>query len=534
MERIRKAEWGVAIALTGVVLFLLVIRTLHAGGLWRDECGALQVARMASYSEFRKYCSFESFPPLFPATVRAYTDLVGTSNGALRGFGFLVGASLVAVLWFNARQLCGKPPLVALALLGFNGTFLTYGTSIRGYGIGSVCILLAFGLIEKARRVTTPPWIAAACCASLASVHYLLFNIVLLSAIGFSVLAVSLMRRERRPALAVLGIGVVCAASMAPVVGMFSGRNQWNMLLQSDVGIASLGSELLSTLGNNSPLFIGLWVVLFVAIAIGAARFFRRSQKETIDSQRSEFYLALLVAIFSLIGYGVFMTFLSFAPRVWYFLALVCIVAASIELMADSLSQVVWFCWLRVLLVLAATVALPLSLWPAVTKRQTNMDLVAEKLEQSATPDDLILVTPWYHGVSFDWYYHGKAAWVTLPALADHRIHRYDLMKEKIMEPHPIDDVLESAGKTLKSGNRVWIVGGVYFLPPGKAPLVLPPAPNSPYGWAEPAYSLAWSQQAGAFLQRRATHAEIVKVSTGISVNELESAPLWELDGWRE
>jgi hypothetical protein len=181
-----------------------------------------------------------------------------------------------------------------------------------------------------------------------------------------------------------------------------------------------------------------------------------------------------------------------------------------------------------------AAVLLPIAAWPQITQRQTNIDLVAQALDLPPSPHDFILVTPWYMGVPFHWYYQGMTPWTTLPELADYRTHRYDLMKEKMMEPHPMDHILELAERTLKTGNRLWIVGAVYFPKPGESPLVLPPAPQSAYGWADPAYSATWSSQLGAFLQRHAVQGQAVNVPVDHPVNEMEDVPLMVLAGWRE
>ena len=69
--------------------------------------------------------------------------------------------------------------------------------------------------------------------------------------------------------------------------------------------------------------------------------------------------------------------------------------------------------------------------------RQTNIDLIAAQLREQAGPNDLILVYPWYCGITFNRYYHGAAPWTTLPALSDPRIHRYDLLKEKLAARRP-------------------------------------------------------------------------------------------------
>jgi hypothetical protein len=112
------AEWIVAGVLTATILFLLAVRAQHAGALWRDECGAVQLARMPTFADVIANFQFEAFPLLFPAIIRTMTNLFGTSDAVFRIFGFLVGVLLLAVIWLNARQLSKSPPLLSLALNG--------------------------------------------------------------------------------------------------------------------------------------------------------------------------------------------------------------------------------------------------------------------------------------------------------------------------------------------------------------------------------------------------------------------------------
>ena len=71
-----RVEWIVAIALSAVVLFLLVVRATHAGALWRDEAESAQSARMP-IGEMVENIQYTSFPILFPVFVRAYTTVFG-------------------------------------------------------------------------------------------------------------------------------------------------------------------------------------------------------------------------------------------------------------------------------------------------------------------------------------------------------------------------------------------------------------------------------------------------------------------------
>jgi len=50
-DYLKRAEWTVAVLLSGMALFLLVTRATHAGALWRDECGTVQLATMPKVSD---------------------------------------------------------------------------------------------------------------------------------------------------------------------------------------------------------------------------------------------------------------------------------------------------------------------------------------------------------------------------------------------------------------------------------------------------------------------------------------------------
>ena len=122
---------------------------------------------------------------------------------------------------------------------------------------------------------------------------------------------------------------------------------------------------------------------------------------------------------------------------------------------------------------------------------------------------------------------------MTLPAIADHKVHRYDLVKAKMESSNPIDDILHNVVKTLQSGNRVWVVGSIYFPESEAAVPSLPPAPNSPWGWQYGPYERAWTVQVNAFLLTRAQHAQYVSIPVDDPVSEFENSQLLVVQGWR-
>jgi hypothetical protein len=533
LEAVKRTEWIIAILLSLIVLFLLIARAKHAGGLWRDECAAVQLARMPSFADIARNFQHEAFPLLFPATIRAWTNVFGTSDAALRCFGLAVGVMLVCVVWFNSRVIGSGVPLLSLTLIGLNTSFLTWGTSIRGYGFGSVLIVLAFGLILKVILEPTLIRITVTSLVCLASVHCLLHNTVLLLTIGLSAVTLCLVRHQLKRAIVILGVGMLCLTSLLPYAGPYSSGSAWNIVVISTVTLSSLWSELNSALGKPSPIIAWVWYISVLTL-IGGSVWRLYVIRHNKASQELDFLLfGILVSITSVIGYYVFLRVLSYTTRAWYYLALISALGAALDLLAANLSKIGWIRLARLTFAIMALIGLPLADWPKIIERQTSIDIVAHKLEESAAPADLIVVSPWQFGIPFSWYYHGATPWVTLPVISDHQIHRYDLFKAKMVSPRPIDDVANLIGATLRSGRHVWLVGGIKLPPDGEAALSLPPAPNSKFGWDNVAYMESWKQQMGVFVHAHALRGNWVSLAAG-TVNNLESVPLAVVQGWRD
>jgi hypothetical protein len=193
------------------------------------------------------------------------------------------------------------------------------------------------------------------------------------------------------------------------------------------------------------------------------------------------------------------------------------------------LTRTRWIRIARLLVVIAALLLLPFTLYKSARQRLTDIDIVAHKLEQEAGPNDLIVLNPWSFAPSFYRYYHGSTPWITVPTMSEHRIHRYDLMKSKTMEPDPLSDVRSAIQQTLQSHHRVWIVGGAQ--PPDENMPRLGPAPNPYFGWA--GYMNFWSMELGSFLNAHATAGEIA-LEPMAGVNNEENVPLLVASGWRD
>ena len=197
---IRYAERIIAILLSALVLFFLGARAMHAGPLWRDEAATVQLAQLPMLSDIVANFQHEAFPPPFPLLIRTYVALFGASDASLRWFGFAIGVTLIAAAWFSSRALGDRGPLAFLALFGLNATFLIWGTSIRGYGLGCVFLLLTIGLTAKAISQPTTANAVFATLASIASVQVMVNAIPLIAAIATAAFTVFIFQRRFRQA----------------------------------------------------------------------------------------------------------------------------------------------------------------------------------------------------------------------------------------------------------------------------------------------------------------------------------------------
>src|SRR4051812_11927508 len=133
MPKDERAGFLVSATLTLVIAGLQLLRLFEAGGLWRDESAALQLATPPEAADIFRWFPHEAFPPPFFFLLRTWTAVFGTGDFALRVFGSVTGLCITAVLWWVSWTVRKSVPLISLALIGFNGTFLMWGTEVRGY-----------------------------------------------------------------------------------------------------------------------------------------------------------------------------------------------------------------------------------------------------------------------------------------------------------------------------------------------------------------------------------------------------------------
>lgn len=521
-----RAEWAVCVAATLAAVWLHVVFLTHAGALWRDEVNGLHLATLFSPGQMWRMLRYDSFPALFPAVVRCWTACgLGGSDLGLRLLGFGVGLSILGLVWLNARVLGSRLPLVSLGLLAANATLLRAGDWLRGYGLGCVFILLSLPLIWSLMKAPGLKRFGAAALAAVLSVQCLYQNGFLLFTICLAGCFVCFRCDQNKAALMVLGVGAVAAVSLLPYAGVLTLSQRWRMVQQTGVNASAAWSSLAGALGDPMAWQAVPWIALSLVVAVrGVVGMGASERRKRVGAEDLPLFAGIVIALGGMV-FVICILMARLGTQPWYWLPPMVVTAVCIDAaLGDWLDR----CrgWRLALVVLMVFVPLGASVKLA-KYRQTSIDLIAARLREQAKPDDLVLVVPWYFGVTFNHYYHGAAPWITLPAMSDLRIHRYDLLKEKLTATAPIKPVLDRIAQTLAAGNRLWIVGTLPAPAPDETgPPDLPPAPEGPQGWFDVPYSQVWGRQADYFIAAHGGPAEEIPLGLGDAVNPYENALL--------
>ena len=225
---------------------------------------------------------------------------------------------------------------------------------------------------------------------------------------------------------------------------------------------------------------------------------------------------------------------IGYTTEEWYYLPFMALVAIAAEagLWGRGAGPPIRIARVALAVLIVAS-SLP-ALWPYAHLRRTNVDLIADRLHAEESETDLILVSPFWYGVSFHYYYHGDAPWLGLPGVTPERVGAsYPVIHDLMMLPDPMRPILARMRETLERGGRVWFVGG-YSIPRGAAPPMLGPAPHATYGWYAGAFATSWSLQAGAFVREHALRSVLIPIASPRPVSPFEDVALVMVEGWRQ
>ena len=536
-ELFHRTAWLAAIVMTVATVWLHFYFLFHAGGLWRDEVQVVNLAGRHSLSDMAR----DSFPALMPLLICGWSALgLGQSDLGLRLLGVLIGLGIPAAFWLAAWT-ARRPPLLGLALVGLNSMVIFYGDSLRGYGLGCVFIMLAAGAAWAFLK--KPTWARAGILAAAAilSVQALYQNAVLLAAVCFGAWVVCWRRKNLRGALKIFLAGLAAAASLLPYWSSISTLPKTSALLRMGFYPAIAFGNFDSIVSCPLPQYLYVWEFLVLAVVgFGIAAIWRAVSAKSaapdggaLPDDLPLFAVATLLA--ALAGFTGFLWYAALPTQPWYFLPLAALLAVCFDFGAPVVSLPrLLRAGLFGLIAATALIAAPFA-QRDLNWHFTNVDRRARQLAGEAAPQDFIIVTPWYCGITFERYFKASTPWQTLPPLADHSRHRYDLVQEQMKTPNALRPVFEKIAATLQSGHRVWVVGHVQ-IPESGTPLPrdLPPPPLENYGWSDLPYSARWAAQAAGFLENHSLQFERMDHETNSNVRDYEDLQLFKASGWKD
>ncbi|HZR77765.1 MAG TPA: hypothetical protein VFA58_01075, partial [Chthoniobacterales bacterium] len=368
---------------------------------------------------------------------------------------------------------------------------------------------------------------------ALVSVQLLINNLLLVAVLAVSATIACLISRSYKLALLFVAILIVCVLSDVIYLHIYAAAD-WRVLLKRTVTVGWLWPQMREVFGQPSWFMRSIWYFVFTATLCLAGWGFIVARRNR-DAKRSRLAMfAVLVGVLTPITYCLAFVLSGIeSAEARHFLPMLAMVAGNFDIVIAHLANFAPVRIARIALTAVALLVMPLGSWAQMTERQTNIDILAKTLEQEASANDLILVNPWSFGITFNWYYHGPARWMTVPNISDHRIHRYDLIKEKMVSSAPLDDIKAEVGKALHTGHRVWVVGTLFPLETPGWPLFPWRAPDPQFGWQHMVYREAWARQLRDFISARALQARRVLPAMP-GVNPLENVSLWVVEGERE
>jgi len=527
---VQKAELITAILLTLIIIFLNYTFMQHGGALWRDEANSANIATMPSFSEIWYRLQFDPFPLFTFLLLRFWTNMGLSSDLAMRFFGFLVSISVLAALWFNVRMLGIRTPLLSLLLFAFSPLSVRYISSIRPHGVGILLALLTLALTGKIMKEFRMRYVIQTVFAAVLCVHSLYRNIFFLTSFVFAAMVITALKHKWKKVFLLLLILILAAFSLLPYWPIIKAQD-YVIIIKVPVSLPQLWEKLYSALAATAdPLFF-VWTAFFL-LSIGLTIYscIFKAEQNVSQEKRDTRLFCTIVMITSIILFFIFLKLVSVTTQPWYYLPIMAIFAICFDAIVGTEKAGTV---LRIIAAVAVVASTFSSVLDKCRTRQTNIDIAAYMLEKSAQKGDLLVADPWYLSISFQRYYSGQASLITVPPLEDHRTHRYDLIKAKMASTLPLQPLFTEILKTLKAGNKVWMIKETSDLSmvPDTPAFSLAPAPKSIFKWSGNAYMGNWDSQILNFIQSLPVKISYFQLLTDKPVSQNEDCSVVEIAG---
>lgn len=468
-----RVEFWMALVATAVLLYFHYVAFVANPALWRDEIAAVNLAQVPTWDQFWRLCEYDSSFFAWFGVLHTWIKVCGGSDVSLRVLGTGVGVLLLGACWWTGRRFESAAPLVALSIFALNPVVIYWGDTVRGYGLGTLLMLLMYATTwQFCRQPTWRNW-CLALLPALGAVHTLYYNCIYLFAMCMGVLAVQVRGRRWRAGVQILGLGFLCAVSMVIYLDPVRRVGTWRNVVESPLSIETVAKLFHGTSVYAAYVVDVVWILVLPLVpALLAYMAFRkpvvsadpptgRSAEILRDVPARSLYLLVTLAV----GLGGFLTLLfwhGYQPQPWHFVPLLGFVSVPIEVgTLDAVRYQETSRKLRLYLMVTFWLIVAYSTYATVDARRTNVDLALQKLNPLVQPDDLVVIHPWFVGITFGRYYTGAAPWVAAPGMESEslNVHRYDIIRDMLKVPDPNAALLKRIEQQLRAGKTVWYLG---------------------------------------------------------------------------
>jgi len=413
-----------------------------------------------------------------------------------------------------------------------------------------MCLLiLTFGTVWRVLESPSKGRVFVAALVSLLFAHSLYYSAIFLFAIFFSAALVATRARQWKLLMVMAGIGIAVLATLLVYLPIVQKASAYGRIMQIHFNFEVLWMKLKDTVSRRSSgempgtgaSDVWLWLLL-IAVGAGVA-VAMQCRSANANGQRPDAVVAAQqkradLALFSLsslvcgvAGFIIFLCKLRFPTQAWYYMGMLTLCALAVEaLLGVSWPALRPWGLARIALFLLVTAWGAPAVWREAHTRRSNVDLLAAILKEKAKPGDLIVVHFAFEGITFERYYHGAAQWMTVPPVESHKVHRSDLIAEKINELDPMAPILAEATATLRNGNSVWVVGRIPWAQ-AQSFLSTPPRQGEQPILQMEKFGHYWAAQLAAHLLARAAETHTFTTTLGVPVHFFEDLPLLQCTG---
>ncbi len=419
--------------LLGVAVVALAVRwfRIDSQSLWYDEgISAHQLTR--SFPEIVYAAALDTHPPLYYATLKAWAELIGASELALRSLSAAWGVLAVVLTWLIGRRLFGsRVGSLAALLVAVAPLAVYYSQEVRMYAQ-----VTALGVLAVYAYSSRKNWLYA--LAGIATLYSQYLGIALLFGLNLHAL-IWWRTRAGKEWLSWLAANAVVALGFLPWLPTFIAQ-QSHALNTSPRTPDRLVLDSLTAYGGGlarGNAFLIAGAALTTLALIGWAVCVWRPDARKLEHAS----LALLIWLLPLalvLGLGLRSGLFELRYLVLSLPGLMLLAALGI---VRLVRHPVAICVVGLLAVVPAALGLQQQYFDPALARDDYRGLVAA-IERDARPTDAIVLSAPNQVEIFDYYYHGSLPTIGLPA----------------QRPVDTDDALRRLDAIRAQYQRVWLV----------------------------------------------------------------------------